>query len=528
MKTESISFKETSAFSPLVIQYLEQPAVFEEFMAVAASVEGIWQATAAKADFPVTNREILVANLHQQYATVEQRQVAVGQIDSLLKSNTFTVTTAHQPNVFGGPAYFIYKIAGAVALAQKLNTAGKAHFVPVYWMGAEDHDFEELNHAYVFGQKLTWETAQTGAVGRMELADLQPVVAQLKEILGDSPHAVTLFDLIHRCYQPHYTLAQATRSLVDALFGSYGLVVVDGDDAALKGLFASTMKDELLNGASHALVKENAALLETKGFKAQIYPRGINLFWLEKGVRERIVRTDIGFALAKGNKSWTEAELMNVLHRHPECFSPNVVLRPVYQELVLPNVAFVGGGAEVAYWMLLSKVFKRFLVTLPAILLRSSAIVIEKSSQSKLEKLALNVQDLFADAEEIIKVFIDKHESGVFSLDEFLSQIEALYEEVAVKVHEVDPSLKASTLAEGKKADGALKGLEARVRKAQKQKHETEVNQIRALKAKLFPENHLQERQDNFMNFYLTHGADFIAHCVAEMDPLRKQFLIFS
>jgi uncharacterized protein YllA (UPF0747 family) len=240
------------------------------------------------------------------------------------------------------------------------------------------------------------------------------------------------------------------------------------------------------------------------------------------------VRTDTGFGLAKGDKTWSKSAMLSDLMQQPASFSPNVVLRPLYQELVLPNVAFIGGGAEVAYWMLLPNVFKRFQVSFPAVLLRSSAMVIEKSSQVKLEKLGLRVQDVFAETEDIIKTFIEQHESGVFSLETTLGRLEALYAQAAQEVNQVDPSLKGAALAEGKKAEAALKGLESRVRKAQKQKHETELNQIRALKSKLFPDNHLQERHDNFMNFYLTHGTDFIGHCVAEMDPLRKEFFIFS
>jgi bacillithiol synthase len=528
MNTTSLSFKETAAFSALATQYIEQPGFFNELLAHPATEAGIWEAKSLRSGFPQANREILVDSIHRQYANIQQQQVTASQIDRLLASTTFTVTTAHQPNLFGGPAYFIYKIAGAVALANRLNAKAQGHFVPVYWMGAEDHDLDELNHACVFGQKLSWDTAQTGAVGRMSLADLQPVVAQLKDILGDSMHATSLFELIERCYQPQYTLAQATRSLVDALFGAYGLVVVDGDDEALKALFVPVMQDELEHGASHDLVVENAAVLEAKGFKAQIYPRDINLFWLEKGVRERIVKTDTGFGLAKGDKTWSKSAMLSDLTQQPASFSPNVVLRPLYQELVLPNVAFIGGGAEVAYWMLLPKVFKRFKVYFPVVLLRASAMVIEKSSQGKLEKLGLRVQDVFAETEDIIKTFIAQHESGVFSLETTLERLEALYAQAAQEVNEVDPSLKGAVLAEGKKAEAALKGLESRVRKSQKQRHETELNQIRALKSKLFPDNHLQERHDNFMNFYLTHGADFISHCVAEMDPLRKEFFIFS
>jgi bacillithiol biosynthesis cysteine-adding enzyme BshC len=268
--------------------------------------------------------------------------------------------------------------------------------------------------------------------------------------------------------------------------------------------------------------------MEQAGYKAQIYPREINLFWLEAGVRERIVSAGDGFALANGGRQWNRFEMLELLQSQPASFSPNVVLRPLYQEHALPNVAFIGGGAEVAYWNLLPKVFEKYQVPFPVVMLRTSAMVVDKASLNRQQKLGLDTLQLFEETEQLIRNFIAAHESGLFSLETEAQQLQAIFEQLAVRIEQVDPTLKAAVLAESKKMQGGLEGLQARVIKAQKQKHETEVNQIRALKAKLFPENHLQERHDSFMSFYAWAGPDFIDTCVREMNPLRKEFLVLS
>lgn len=526
MNIEAIPFSETQSFSPLINSYLAEPEVFSKFTEFPFSEQGIIQAAASREGFSLAQRKILVDTLTEQYAHVTNQQLSKVQLQALLAADTFTITTAHQPNLFGGPAYFIYKIASAIALANRMNKKGIGHFVPVYWMGAEDHDEQELNHAWVFGQKLNWQTEQNGAVGRMQLTDLEPVLTQLKEILGDSDHGKSLQILINDCYRLDYTVAQATRALVDTLFGSHGLVVVDGDHAALKRLFIPVMEDELMHHSSVDLVNEASKSLESLGFKAQIHPREINLFYLDAGVRDRIVQEGDAYATVDGRLHWSRTELLALLHESPEKFSPNVVLRALYQEQILPNVAFIGGGAEVAYWFLLRGVFKKYNTSFPPILLRSSALVIDKSSYSRMDKLSITVPHLFLDTEMLIKSFIDQHESGVFDLADWFLLQQQIYEQAAERIVAVDPSLKAAVLAEGKKAEGAMRGMEARAKKAQKQKHEIELNQIRALKAKLFPENHLQERRDNFMNFYLTQGPSFIETCITELDPLRKRLIV--
>lgn len=528
MNVQALTFRSTGAFSALANDFLDKPEKFADWLPLPFSKAGIEQAMVQRAGFGAVRRNVLLAALKAQYASLPNQQLPMAKLERLGNEGVFTITTAHQPNLFTGPAYLIYKIAGTIALARDLEAEGLGEFVPVYWMGSEDHDFEELNHTYVFGKRIEWQTQQSGAVGRMRLDDLTEARNELLNILGKEGNAGELATLIEACYLPGLSVAEATRRFIDQLFGAYGLVVVDGDDAQLKAQFLPQMRLELTEKASEALVLRAASKLEKAGYKAQIYPREINLFWLESGVRERIVATTHGYALAHGNKTWTDAEMEVALQQSPECFSPNVVLRPLYQEHILPNVAFIGGGAEVAYWNLLPKVFEKYQVPFPVVMLRTSAMVIDKGSFYRQQKLGLGNLQLFEETEQLIRDFIAAHESGLFTLQAENNDIQAIFEALANRVEQVDSTLKAAVLAESKKLNGSLEGLQARVIKAQKQKHETEINQIRALKAKLFPENHLQERHDSFMNFYAWAGRDFIDTCVREMNPLRKEFLVLS
>lgn len=528
MNVQALSFRSTGAFSALVNDYLEHPEKFSGRLPLPFSEEGVKQALVQRAGFSKAQREELVAVLEKQYTSLPNRQLSLPDLQKLAADGVFTITTAHQPNLFTGPAYLIYKIAGTIAMARDLEAKGLGRFVPVYWMGAEDHDFEELNHTYVFGKRIEWQTNQTGAVGRMLLNDLDEPRQQLLEMLGKDGFSGELAALVEVCYEPGITVAAAIRRMIDQLFGQYGLVVVDGDDTTLKRRFIPQMHQELTERISEQLVLSAAAELEKDGYKAQIYPREINLFWLEAGLRERIVSTESGYALANGSKNWSAAEMLDALNNSPECFSPNVVLRPLYQELVLPNVAFIGGGAEVAYWALLPNVFEKYQVPFPVVMLRTSAMVIDKSSLNRQQKLGLDTLQLFEETDQLIRDFIAAHESGLFSLQTESHEIQLIFNALAGRVEQVDATLKAAVLAEAKKLQGSMEGLQSRVIKAQKQKHETEVNQIRALKAKLFPENHLQERHDSFMNVYAFAGRAFIDACVSEMNPLRKQFLVLS
>jgi len=311
--------------------------------------------------FSTENRKVLVSVLKSQYENIESSHITNQHIDSLKSENTFTITTGHQLNLFTGPLYFLYKIVSAINLSNELKTKyPEYNFVPVYWMATEDHDFDEINYFNFKGKKFQWNRDASGAVGELSMEGLDAVLDLFSQDLGSGTHAEDLKTLFREAYLDHDNLADATRFLANALFKDYGLVIVDANDSDLKRLFIPQMETELQNQTSFdAVSKTNEALSSiSKDYKIQVNPREINLFYLTKNLRERIVFQDAVYQVLNTNITWSKSEIEKELLAHPERFSPNVIMRPLYQEVILPNLCYIGGGGELAYWMQLKDYFE--------------------------------------------------------------------------------------------------------------------------------------------------------------------------
>ncbi len=475
----------------------------------------------------VTNRAVLVEVLREQYKLFDLND-AVGQnIESLLDENTFTVTTAHQPVLFTGPLFYIYKIISTINLAEQLNKYyPKYHFVPFFVNGGEDHDFEEVNHATVFNKKIEWQSGESGPVGRMKTASLGLVLEELKQVLGESENAQRIYQIVEKAYTTQEFYGLATLHIVNELFKEYGLVALGTNRVPLKQIFMPIMEEELLQSSSQPLVETTQQKLEKLGFSSQAHVREINLFYLREQLRERIVREGDTFKVLNTDYTFTKEQIIQELHEHPEHFSPNVVLRPIYQETILPNLAYIGGGGEISYWLERMSQFAHFGLNFPMLIRRNSALWIDGSSANKMQKLELSAEDLFEETEVLIKNYIAKHSEGELSLAEEKSVLENLFQQIAEKAKSVDPTLEKSVLAEGAKQVKSLEQVESRIVKSEKQRHETALNQIRGLRDKFFPNNGLQERIDNFMPFYLKHGQTFFEVLKDNLDPLDARFVV--
>ncbi len=348
---EAVPYRSTNAFSAIVSDYVEGGAGLQPFYSAAPTIEGIRE-TIERKEKQVLHREVLVAALQEQYRQVKADQTVSDNITALGAATTFTVCTAHQPNLFTGPLYFIYKIIHAIKLADKLSQAlPQYRFVPVYYMGSEDADLDELNHTFVQGKKYQWDTDQKGAVGRM-LADkkLIGLIDELDSHIGRSPQGRDLVQLFRESYKEGSSIQDATFRIVHALFADYGLVVLIPDAPLLKGLMRPLFEEELFSGKSSEIVAKTSAQLG-KNYTVQAHPRDINLFYLKDNIRERIEKDGAHFNVVNTAISFTEVSLRQELTDHPERFSPNVILRGLYQETILPNIAFIGGGGELAYWL---------------------------------------------------------------------------------------------------------------------------------------------------------------------------------
>ncbi|RYZ55177.1 MAG: bacillithiol biosynthesis BshC, partial [Sphingobacteriales bacterium] len=251
-----IPYSETHSFTQLATDYVRQDPKLDSFLQFQPDMEGIKKAVKERGNYPV-DRKLLHEVLKNQYSTLAPHDKVAANLELLLSENTFTITTAHQPNLLTGYLYFIYKIMHAIRLAEELNRSiPDKHFVPVYYMGSEDNDIDELGTFRYNGKRYTWDGAsQRGAVGRMSTSSLEPLLADLLKTLGPpGPACDELSELIREAYLRHPTISDATIYLVHQLFGRYGLLILNPDDRKLKGLFADIITDELLHENSQPLV----------------------------------------------------------------------------------------------------------------------------------------------------------------------------------------------------------------------------------------------------------------------------------
>ena len=551
MPTDCISYQNSGYFSPLMNDYLEQKSNLQSLYNRFPSLENFEaQIIEKKINFPspalpegegaeinnktisCNKREILVSVLETQYAKINASTTTLYNIKLLNDSNTFTITTGHQLNLFSGPLYFLYKIISTINLTKELKVKYPSqNFVPIYWMATEDHDFDEINYFNFKGRKFRWNTESSGPVGRIStegLADFFEVYAQE---LGSGKNAETIKKLFQESYLNHSNLTDATRFLANELFGEYGLVILDADNQDLKRTFIPYIKEELTQQTSNKKVLETTEKL--KDYTIQVNPREINLFYMEDDLRERIIldsdsnRNGI-YKVNNTKIEFSESEILELVEKHPEKFSPNVIMRPLYQEVILPNLCYIGGGGEIAYWLELKSFFDAVNVTFPILLLRNSVVLATEKQTKKANKLGLSWSNLFSKQNDLVN--IKTAELSKFPVDFSLQkehlqkQFEALFE-IATQT---DKSFLGAVKAQEAKQTKGLENLEKRLLKAQKRKHSETLERITDLQNELFPNKSLQERQANFSEFYLENGSDFIDKLITSLKPLDANFEIIT
>jgi len=507
MQVEKIDLRDTNSFSNFFLDYLDNKKELQPFYGLRPELS-CFEEQIRKKQYADENRKVLCQVLEQQYAKFDKSTQVSTNLAQLKETNTFTITTGHQLNIFTGPLYFIYKIATVVNACKSLKEKYPSYnFVPVYWMASEDHDFDEISYFNLFGKKYEWKTDQKGAVGRFKNEGLD-------EVLNTLPEKVELFE---KAYLENENLADAVRFYVNELFKDEGVVVVDADHVALKALFAPVIKDELLTSTSIDLVEATNSELEAIGYKPQIYAREINFFYLQEGSRERILRDGEDYIVNNTTLKFSQSEILSELENHPERFSPNVVMRPLYQEAILPNLAYVGGPAEMIYWLQLPKVFDHYKTSFPILLPRNFALYVNSGFQKKQEKFNLTSADLFKGSQILKNEYLAKHREEEMNLNGEVNDLKQVYDLLIEKAETIDASLKGSIAAEHAKAAKGLDNIVKRLKKSEERKHDVALNQIVALKEKLFPDGGLQERHDNFLNFYI-NNPNFVKEILASLD----------
>ena len=523
----SLPYPQTGFTTKIIEDYLKEAPSLRPFYTHPVSLEGLVQSIESRKAFN-TNRELLVKALRDDYAAVDTSEKVKQNIESLQDKNTFTIVTAHQPNIFTGYLYFIYKVLHIIKIANHLNhKLPRYKFVPVYYMGSEDADLDELGTINMNGEKIVWQTKQKGAVGRMSTEGLQEIITRLEGELIVQPFGAELISLLKDCYINSPDIRTATFRLVNHLFQDYGLVILMPDNAILKQAMFRVFEDDLLHQTPSGIVEETIERL-SQHYPVQANPREINLFYLKEDIRGRILQLNNEWKVAGEGISFNESALKEDLLQHPERFSPNVILRGLFQETILPNIAFIGGGGETAYWLELNELFAHYQVPFPVLILRNSFLFVEKSHVQKIEKLGFKVPDFFQEEHRLLTEYVKRTSGMRLDVKDEVSKLSGIYLNIKNVAGKADPGLLKHVEALQTLAVNRLHELEKKMLKAEKRKFNDQQRQIKAIKNKLFPQNNLQERVDNFMPYYARYGKDFI-HTIYEHSPtLEQEFVIIE
>lgn len=520
-----VPYRATGRFPAIAMDHLEGAEGVRELRTHAPDRSGLAAAMAART-FDPGARAILCAVLNDQYAGTPVEPAVRANLDALRRDGTLTVTTGHQLCLFTGPLYVPFKILNAIRLARDLSTPERA-VVPVFWMATEDHDRAEIDHAWINGTKVQWPGSASGAVGRLTLEGVQQTVDAATALLGPGAHTDEVVALLRKCYAEGATLAQATRAFVHALFGRFGLVILDADDVRLKRLFVPAMQEELLNNVAQRSVAYAEERMNGH-YALQAHAREINLFYLGAGTRSRIERDGDRYHVLEGGPVFDLDGLLAELEAYPERFSPNVLLRPIYQETILPNVAYIGGGGELAYWLQLRWLFQALRVPMPVLMLRTSAVLVRPKDIALWRSLGLDIADLFADVEGLHARVASSRAAFATELNAERDELNAFYDRLASRVGSVDSTLEAAARSTGKHALTGLAHVEEKLMRAAKRQQATDLARLDGVLQRVFPDGTLHERRDNLLPWYAASGPAFLDELLEQLDPLDPVFSVLE
>jgi len=475
-------------------------------------------------------RKPLTDLLASNYKKVPENSFQNDAINKLKNSNTFTVTTGHQLNLFTGPLYFFYKIIDAINLCKKLkHKYPKNEFIPIYWMASEDHDYKEINFFKTNNKKFHWDVSTKGAVGHLEPSSLDSLFNEMIDFFGnESINSKKLLKLFKNAYLNNDNLSDATFDLVHSIFGRHGLLILNPDDAKLKKIICADVIDEIKNNNCYNNVTQTNKSLVNINIKPQVNPREINLFYLKNNLRSRIQRVNSVYKVLETDFSFSENQIINEINNFPERFSPNVLFRPFFQEKILPNLAYVGGGSEIAYWLQLKNFFISKDLLFPILVVRNSVLLVSQKIKKKCKKLEIQIPNIFKNSNELSVFYISKIVKEEIDLTSLKKSINDNFNKLYEFSLKTDKSFLGSLKAQEIKQLKGIENLEKKLIKAHKKKHKEKIERLKLIKEELFPNNSLQEREINFSHFYLNHGDEFIDILMDNLNPFENKFLVIS
>ncbi len=481
------------------------------------------------------NREELFDILKAQYEGLQVSALTQKNLSLIKQNNTITITTGQQVGIFTGPLYTIYKAITAIKLADYLKQKyTQFNFVPVFWLAGDDHDFAEIQFVNLLDKegklrKIEYDDgkevdANRGSVGQLKLKpSINQTLDRLFETLNDTEYKEELKGIINKFYNSKETLASAFKKLMHFFFDEFGLIILDPQDPGVKKLMQPIFEKEISNYSEHVddLIELSAELEEV--YHAQVKVKPVNLFMNYEGGRHLIEPKDELFGLKGKRKKFTKEELLELINNSPEEFSPNVLLRPVCQDFILPNLLYVGGPGEIAYYAQLKPLYEFFEMRDPVVYPRASATILEKNAARLIDKIGIELREIFIDPDMLISKIISRLDGNQAEqlFDEANKNFNSIFEEMKNNIAQIDKTLIDSVEKNKQRLFQNLEILKEKVEKAQQNKYQITLNQLNKAKSLVFPNNNLQEREINILYYLNKYGLDFVKFLFSELKVNR-------
>jgi len=483
--------------------------------------------TENRSDLSPTISEILT----NQYSQLNPSNVTQQNIKKLSDKKTLAIVTGQQLGIIGGPLYTFYKIITAIKLSRFLSERyDDYNFVPVFWLEADDHDFNEVRTVKIIdeGNSLLTigykdEIAEDDlkqSVGLINLdSSINEFFDKLNSSIKETEFKSLIFDRLKSFYKEDKSFKEAFRDLIFNYFDEYGLIIFDPQDDEVKKLLEPVFKKEITDFRIHTeqLVHVSATLEEL--YHAQVKVKPVNLFLRVDEGRHSIEPVENEYRLRRKRKSFTQEQILELLENEPSRFSPNVLLRPICQDYLFPTAFYVAGPSEISYFAQIKPLYEFYNIVQPMVYPRSSATILESSIANSLEKYFVNINDIFIDIENIKKKIISSVEES--SVDEMFNgisiQMESTFDQLKEKLLDVDKTIADSSNRYRDKILGTINELKSKAEKAQQKKYEVTLRQIDRAAVHLFPNSNLQEREINFIYFINKYGEEFLKKIFEEL-----------
>ena len=520
---ERIPFSDLHGFSALYRDYCTR------YEALSKYFPGDWRRAAERtnaADRAVSldrDRNALADALAAQQAAWGDSVEARDGVEALRAPDTVAVVTGQQVGLFTGPMYAALKAFSAVRLAAQLAEETGRRVVPVFWLGGEDHDVDEVSRVVVLRGNRPAElrlpapaSAASGPVGRIRPGP--EVIDRLAELLPDTDFKEETLRMIREAYGAGATLSEGFARMLRGFFPE--LAIVDPDDAALKRLAAPLFAQEIEEAETSAALAREVSGELGRAYHEQAFVRPANLFLLENGRRIPLDLEGDLFSARGEDQRMTRAEVLEWLHRSPESFSPNVLLRPLMQDLLLPTALYVGGPGEIAYFAQCGPLYEWAGIPMPLIYPRAGATFLEPHVAKALDAYGLTVGDFAEDADRLFHRVVADAMQGTLdeAFDEAAGRLAGAVDPVRKLLREVDGTLDKAADAARKAMADELARLRAKTVRAEKKKQETVRARLEKARGNLYPNGALQERELSVLHFLNKYGPGFLDMLRATLD----------